>query len=79
MERLKLQNAKQQDSEALFALKLLNCLFTGKEFVNGNPTSITNSKDKTRKATIKQLNPKRMEYMLKHLYLVATMNMHEMP
>jgi len=63
VEKLKLQNAKLQDSEALCALKLLNCLFTDEELVNGNPTGITNSKDERRKATIKELDPKRMGYI----------------
>ena len=41
----------------------MSSLFSIEELVNGNPAGVTNSKDETRKRTIKQLDPIRMQYI----------------
>ena len=45
------------------ALQLMDCLFTTKELVNGNPSGQTNSKDDTRKSNIKKLDPNKIKYI----------------
>ena len=61
--RLCLAHAKMQGELAKAALKLLACLFTPEDLVNGNSTGTTNSKDVHRQQTIKTLNLERMSYI----------------
>ena len=58
-----LANAKLQLDPNVCALKMMDCLCKVSELVNGNPKGKTNSKDETRKATIKPLNPQRLRYI----------------
>ena len=51
---LKLAQAKLVNDLSRAALKLLACLFSAEELVNGNPTGLTNSKDPHRQETIKK-------------------------
>ena len=57
---MKLQHAKLQSD---YALQLMSALFTAEEMVNGNPSRITNSKDETRRRTIKPLDASRIQYI----------------
>ncbi len=59
----KLAQAKLQTDPSKAALKLLACLFSPEELVNGNPTGSTNSKDVHRQETIKKLDTARMQYL----------------
>ena len=63
VDALKLSQAKQYDVPEKAALKLLACLFSPEELVNGNLTGVTNSKDEVRQKTIKKLNIQRVEYL----------------
>ena len=60
---VRLANAKLQSEANAAALKLLDCMFTIEELVNGNPSGKTNSKDPDRIATITILDPARMKYI----------------
>ena len=62
-DELKLQQAKLYPDSKKCALQLMSVLFTTEELVNGNPSGITNSKDETRRRTIKKLDPNRMLYI----------------
>lgn len=61
--RLRLAQAKMLGEPSKAALKLLACLFTPEELVNGNPTGTTNSKDIHRQQTVKTLDLERMRYI----------------
>ena len=58
---LKLANAKLQSDPGSAALKMMDCLFSTEELVNGNPSGITKSKDSNRRATVQVLDPERMK------------------
>ena len=45
------------------ALKLLSCLFTPEELVNGNLSGVTNSKESQHQSTITKLDPARIKYI----------------
>lgn len=45
------------------ALKLMGCIFTSKELVNGNLSDHTKSKDVARQKTIKPLDKEKMKYI----------------
>ena len=61
--RLQLATALVQPTPIAMALKLMACLFTKTELVNGNPSGITNSKDEQRQKTIKKLDPTILRYI----------------
>ena len=61
--RLKLATALVQPTPVAMALKLMACLFTKAELVNGNPSGITNSKVEQRQKTIKKLDPTILHYI----------------
>ena len=63
MDQVRLQNAKLQSDAGTAALKLMDCLFSTEEMVNGNPSGVTRSKDPARQKTIKRLNPEKMRYI----------------
>ena len=63
---MRLANAKLQPEPGSTALKLLDCLFTVQELVNGNPSGHTKSKEPNRIATIKILDPARMKYIIRY-------------
>ena len=75
---VKLANAKLQSDPGSAALKLMDCVFTIKELVNGNPSGVTKSKDSARQKTIRPLNAAKMKYIdgmcsyntTKHCYAV---------
>ena len=72
IDSLKLAQAKMHTDPAKTALKLLSCLFTQEELVNGNPRGITNSKDQHRIATIQPLETERMAYINgKYTYIMS--------
>ena len=60
---IRLAHAKLQEDAKSCALKLMTCLFTTSELVNGNPSGNTNSKDESRKDTIVALNPAKLKYI----------------
>ena len=60
---VRLMNAKMQGDPASCALKMVDCLFSTKELVNGNPSGKTKSKDMNRQKMIKVLDPVRMKYL----------------
>ena len=60
---VKLAHAKLQPDAGNAALKLMNCVFTTEELVNGNPSGITKSKDPTRQRTIRPLDGAKMKYI----------------
>ena len=62
IDMMKLQHAKLQSDYAKCALQLMSVLFTAEEMVNGNPSGI-NSKDETRRRTIKPLDASRIQYI----------------
>ena len=63
VDRLRLANAKLQPDPGSAALKLMDCLFTAEEMVNGNPSGNTKSNDPIRKASIVPLDSHRMQYL----------------
>ena len=63
VDSLKLQSAKIHNDAGKCAQKMLSCLFTPVELVNGNPSGVTNSKDEVRRKTIKKLDPQRIKYI----------------
>ena len=63
MDPVKLANAKLQTDAGCAALKLMDCVFTTSEMVNGNPSGITRSRDAVRQKTIKALDPLKMKYI----------------
>ena len=75
--RLKLAQAKLVNDPPRAALKLLACLFSAEELVNGNPTGLTNSKDPHRQETIKKLGPQRMSSIHgTYIHTVFTVQFH---
>ena len=60
---IRLAHAKLQEDAKSCALKLMTCLFTTSELVNGNPSGNTNSKDESRRDTIVPLNPAKLKYI----------------
>lgn len=56
-------NAQLQHDAGSAALKLMDCLFTASEMVNGNPSGVTRSKDETRQKTIRPLDSQKMRYI----------------
>ena len=63
VDQVRLQNAKLQSDAGSASLKLMDCLFSTEEMVNGNPSGVTRSKDTARQRTIKQLDPEKMRYI----------------
>ena len=61
MDQLKFTNAKLQSDPGLCALKMMDCLFSTEELVNGNPSGVTKNQDANRKATVQVLDPERMK------------------
>ena len=45
------------------ALKLMDCVFSAEEMVNGNPSGVTKLKDTNRKETIKPLDAEKMKFI----------------
>ena len=60
---MRLANAKLQADPGSAALKLMDCIFSTKEMVNGNPSGVTRSKDEARQRTIQALDPQRMRFI----------------
>ena len=56
VDTLRLANAKLQSDPGTAALKLMDCVFTTSEMVNGNPSGISKSRDPSRKRTIRALD-----------------------
>ena len=48
IDKLKLANAQLQTDPNTAALKLMDCVFTIEEMVNGNPSGVTKPKDPDR-------------------------------
>ena len=63
IDQLKLASAKLQSTASNAALKLMDCVFTTDEMVNGNPSGQTNSKDPVRKRTICALDTRKMKFI----------------
>ncbi len=61
---LRLAAAKLQGDPSSAALRLMDCLFSSEEMVNGNPSGQTKSADVDRVATIQKLDETRMKYLL---------------
>ena len=72
MDQVRLQNAKLQSDAGGAALKLMDCLFSTEELVNGNPSGVTHSKDAARQKTIKRLDPEKMRYINSKLKDIGT-------
>ena len=60
---MKLVNAKLQTDSGSAALKLMDCVFTMAEMVNGNPSGITRLRDAIRQKMIRTLDPMKMKYI----------------
>ena len=60
MDQLKLTKAKLQSD---LALKMMDCLFTMEDLVNGNPSGVANNKDANRKATVQVLDTEQYTLM----------------
>ena len=60
---LRLAAAKLHRDPSTVALKLLECLFSTTELVNGNPSGQTKSNDPDRLASIQKLDEVRMQYI----------------
>ena len=71
MDKLRLANAKLQAEPGNAALKLMDCVFSVEEMVNGNPSGVTKSKDDDRKKTIKPLPAEKMKFINGTLYFVS--------
>ena len=61
--KLKLATALLQPTPVAMALKLMMCLFTKEELVNGTPSGTTTSKYERRQRTVKKLDPVVMGYI----------------
>ena len=61
--KLKLAHALIQKDARSMGLKLMGCLFSDKDLVNGNPSGITKSKNEHRVKTIQRLDSTRMSYI----------------
>ena len=81
VDRLKLQSAKLQSTPVKCALKLMSCIFTPDELVNGNPSGHTNSKDESRIRTILKLDPERIKFsngkVASYIYYVLVIPQNE--
>lgn len=67
---MRLANAKLQSDPGSAALKLMDCIFSTKEMVNGNPSGVTRSKDATRQRTIQALDPE-MRFIDGTFYIIT--------
>ena len=54
---------KLQADRGAAALKLMDCIFSTEEMVNGNPSGVTRSNDATRQKTIHPLHPEEMRFI----------------
>ena len=63
MDRLKLATALVQPTPVSMALKLMSCIFTKKELINGNPSGISKSSDQQRRSTIQKLDTGLLRYV----------------
>jgi hypothetical protein len=72
VDQVRLQNAKLQSDAGGAALKLMDCLLSTEEMVNGNPSGVTRSKDAARQKTIKRLDPEKMRYIDSKLKDIGT-------
>ena len=70
IDKLKLANAKLQADPGTAALKLMDCIFTTEEMVNGNPSGVTKSQDPVRKRTIRVLDPEKMQFINSTLIVI---------
>ena len=68
IDAVRLANAKLQPDAGSAALKLMDCLFSTTEMVNGNLSGVTRSKDETRQRTICALDPQKMRCIDDYLY-----------
>ena len=66
---LKLANAKEKSDPGKAALKLMDCIFSTKEMVNGSPSGVTKSKDPLRKRIVQTLSPDKMKFMVYFLHV----------
>ena len=78
MKRLQLESAKLHSNEGKAALQLLGILFTDEELVNGNPRGVTNSNDEARKKNIRQLDPRRMNYIKGTSHFLYAYNLYSL-
>lgn len=69
VDKLRLTNAKLLPDFGSAALKLIDCLFTEEEMVNGNPSGNTKSSDPIRKASIFPLDSHRMQYIYGKIFI----------
>ena len=60
MDSIKLAHARLQSDPGSAALKLMDCLFTTAEMVNGNLSGMNKSKDPLRQRTIRPLDSAKM-------------------
>ena len=63
LDPLRLAKAKLCASAEAAALKLMDCVFSTEELVNGNPSGRTKSHDPSRQQTIRMLDPAKMRYI----------------
>lgn len=63
LDPLRLAKAKLCASAEAAALKLMDCVFSTEELVNGNPSGKTKSHDSSRQQTIRMLDPAKMRYI----------------
>lgn len=70
VDQLKFTNAKLQSDPGLCALKMMDCLFSTEELVNGNPSGVTKSQDANRKATVQVLDPEQMKVMFMYAFVL---------
>ena len=57
------ERARLQADRGAAALKLMDCIFSTEEMVNGNPSGVTRSNDATRQKTIHPLHPEEMRFI----------------
>ena len=63
VDAVRLANAKLQPDTGTAELKLMDCVFSTSEMVNGNPSGVTRSKDQIRQRTIRPLDAQKMRYI----------------
>ena len=68
---MKLANALVQPTPSAMALKLMACLFTKEELVNGNPSGISKSKNERRQKTIQKLDTAVLRYIEGKLIMIC--------
>ena len=71
LDPLKLATAKLQSQPGQAALKLMDCLFTTKEMVNGNLSGATNSKELARQQGMRKLDHTRLQYIFGKYYFLS--------